>query len=75
MANYKDVNARCPYYRGESAKRHKIFCEGLGDAEEMVWKYREADEGQRIRQLEIFCWGCYTKCEVHRMIEQEKYSE
>ncbi len=64
---------RCPYFKYEDGRRHKIKCEGLGDARSMSWNYANEDEGQRIRQLEIFCQNDYQKCELYRMIQESKY--
>lgn len=69
--SWKDQNIRCPFYRGEDARKHKIICEGLGDARSMAWNFRS--ERQRIRQLEIFCQDCYANCEMYRMIRESKY--
>ena len=72
MANWKDVHAKCPFYLGESQKSHRIYCEGMGDAEKTIWEYRESDERQRIIQLEIFCQDCYTRCELYRALWEAK---
>lgn len=65
----------CPFFRSEDARKHKIVCEGLGDAHSISWNYQNGDERQRIRQLEVFCQDCYTNCELYRMIRESKYDD
>ena len=65
----------CPYFRSEDRQKHKIICEGLGDARSMSWNFDNRDERQRIRQMEIFCQNHYERCEVYRMIHSSKYEE
>ena len=62
----------CPFFREEDARKHKIICEGLGDARSMAWNFRNEDERQRIRQMEVFCQDCFAKCEVYRMIIESR---
>lgn len=64
---------RCPFFRDEDEIRHQIRCEGLGDAVSMCWNFRNEDERQRIRQMEVFCQDCYERCEMYRMIRESKY--
>ncbi len=73
MANsYRDSKILCPFFRWEDARKHKITCEGLGDAVSISWNFAAEDERQRIRQMEVFCQDCYTSCEVYRMIINSK---
>lgn len=71
--SWRTGKIRCPYFRHEDKNRHVIKCEGLGDAVSMSWNFTGEDERQRIRQMEVFCQGCFEKCEMYRMIEQSKY--
>ncbi len=73
MAGWKGKKIRCPFFREESSRDHKIKCEGLGDAKSISWNFSNEDERQRIRQLEIFCQDHYDKCELYRMIVESKY--
>ena len=70
--SWRERKILCPYFRSEDGRRHKITCEGLGDATSMSWNFRNEDEGQRIRQIEIFCQQHYASCEVYRMLEECK---
>ncbi len=69
--SWREEKIRCPFFRGEDAKRHKIICEGLGDAKSMSWTF--GNERQRILQMEVFCQNHYRFCELCRMIQQSKY--
>lgn len=66
---------RCPFYRADDSKTHRIICEGIGDAQSTALYYRAKDERQRIRQLEVFCQERYENCELYRMIRESKYDE
>lgn len=70
---WREGKVRCPFFRREDRQKHKIVCEGLGDAKSMSWNFANEDERQRIRQLEIFCQDRYENCEVYRMIHNSKY--
>lgn len=65
----------CPYFRHEDRQKHKIVCEGLGDAKSIAWNFSNEDERQRILQLEIFCQNRYQNCELYRAIQTSKYDD
>ena len=69
----REKKIRCPFFRREDRQRHKIVCEGVGDASSICWNFRNEDERQRIRQMEVFCQNCYWNCEVYRMIRESNY--
>lgn len=71
----REKKIRCPFFRKEDRQRHKIVCEGLGDAASISWNFDSRDERQRIRQMEIFCQDRYPNCEVYRMIRESKYDD
>lgn len=73
--DWREKNIRCPFFRREDRQQHKIVCEGLGDAVSISWNFRNEDERQRIRQMEVFCQDCYTRCEMYRMIRESKYED
>lgn len=72
---WRESQILCPYFRNEDRQKHKIVCEGLGDARSMSWNFDNRDERQRIRQMEIFCQNRYDCCEVYRMIHSSKYED
>ena len=61
----------CPFYKKDD--QHEIVCEGVGEAEATILRYRLKQE--RNKQIRLFCAGCYEKCEVHRMIMASKYED
>ena len=71
--DWRDAKILCPFFRREDRQRHKIICEGLGDAKSISWNFAVEDERQRIRQMEIFCQDCYQNCELYRVIRESKY--
>ena len=71
--SYRDGKIRCPFFRKEDGRRHKIICEGPGDAVSLSWNFATKDERQRIRQMEVFCQDCYRNCEVYQMLNESKY--
>lgn len=72
---WREKDILCPFFRREDGRRHKIICEGLGDAVSISWNFTDEDERQRIRQIEIFCQDCYRNCELYRMIRETKYDD
>lgn len=74
-AGWKEKNILCPFFRAEDGKRHRIICEGLGDASSISWNFANRDERQRVRQIEIFCQDRYQNCELYRMILESKYDD
>ena len=60
----------CPFYRSD--EKRKIVCEGVGEAEAIVLRFRYTQE--RDKQIRLFCAGCYERCEIFRMVS-EKYDD
>ncbi|MBR3585064.1 MAG: hypothetical protein IKO00_03475 [Oscillospiraceae bacterium] len=73
--SWRDGKILCPFFRGEDRQRHKIICEGPGDARSISWNFANEDERQRIRQLEVFCQDRYACCEIYRMLQESKYGD
>lgn len=73
--SWREKNIRCPFFQSEDGRRHKIICEGLGDARSISWNFANEDERQRIRQIEVFCQGRYENCELYRTIQESKYGD
>lgn len=71
--SYNAQNVLCPFYRWDSSKKKKIACEGLVNSSTVQLSYQEHDEFNK--QMEIFCFKNYKKCEIYRMIYALKYEE
>lgn len=66
-SNFGDWRKRCPYYRSESAKQHRIVCGGVGDAISTSLNFGSREKARQL-QMRVFCEGCFEKCEVYRML-------
>lgn len=66
---YSDWKKKCPYFKYESAKGHRIVCAGVGDAYSTELMFGDRERERKI-QLRVYCEGCYDKCEIYRMLEE-----
>ncbi len=60
---------RCPFYR-KSDRKKSVTCEGVTDTSRLILRFASRDE--LMRQMEVFCCGRYSYCEVYRAAA-EKY--
>jgi hypothetical protein len=70
--SYRQIEVRCPFYQSDDGKR-RIICEGIVDGSTIAVNYRRRADLQK--QISIFCACHYEKCEIHRMLMNEKYKE
>lgn len=64
--SYRQVDVKCPFYKYDDGKR-RIVCEGAFDeGDSLANVFRKG--GGYERQMEVFCCGDHTKCELYRMI-------
>lgn len=70
--SYRQVDVRCPFYKSDDG-RGRITCEGLIDQSSLTLSYRQ--RGDYEIQIGVFCSGCYDRCEVYRMLMENKYEE
>lgn len=70
MSSLWESQIGCPFYKND--EQHKIVCEGVGESESVILRFRFTQE--RNKQIRLFCAGDYEKCEVYRMI-MEKYQD
>ena len=67
------VESQCPFYRSDDGKRKRIACEGIVARSTLATTFfKRADYDT---QLSVFCCEHYKKCEIYRMIMENKYSE
>ena len=60
---------RCPFYQRDDRSR-SITCEGVTDTSRLILRFRNRPDF--LRQMEVFCCGRYSCCEVYRAAA-EKY--
>ncbi len=66
---FDETMIRCPFYHRDDRKRN-ITCEGVTDTSRLILRFRSRQEF--LKQLEVFCCGRYSNCEVYRAAA-EKY--
>ena len=67
---YKDVDVKCPYYKGQTA--NGISCEGLTD--DSIIKLWFNSHKLKCCHMDAYCQKRYNYCEIARMLEA-KYEE
>ena len=73
--SYRQVYVRCPFYKYDDGTR-RITCEGLVGGKEdsslaLIYKHKADYE----TQIAAFCCEHYEKCEVYRLLMENKYEE
>lgn len=71
--SWKRVHVRCPFYLRDDAKNRRISCEGVVDRSVISITYRRRDD--YLQQIDTYCCKHYKKCEVYRMLMDNKYKE
>lgn len=69
--SWNRVDVGCPFYHRDDCHR-AIVCEGIVPDTEARMKFGSTQE--RKRRMEIFCCGCYEKCEQYIAL-MSKYDE
>lgn len=64
--SYRQVYVKCPFYRYDDGKR-RIVCEGAFDEGDSLANIFRKNDGY-VRQMDIYCCGDFTKCEIYRMV-------
>lgn len=71
MGSYASVRVRCPFFQDDNGKTD-IVCEGLVEDSCLILRYKEREDWKL--QMQGFCCGRYTNCEIYRvLIEKEEY--
>lgn len=70
--SYRQVYVRCPFYLYDDGKR-RIICEGLIDDSSLALIYKRKADYET--QITVFCCEHYEKCEVYRLLMENKYKE
>ena len=70
--SYKQIEVQCPFYKYDDGKR-RITCEGLVDDSSLALIYQRKSDYET--QINVFCCEHYRKCEIFRMLMENKYDE
>lgn len=71
QSRWARAGVRCPFWRGDWDKA--VACEGPFDGSGVTLTFR--GDKKRKRHMEVFCFRNYEKCEVYRMIQENKYAD
>jgi len=69
--NWREREILCPFYRQLDPQLRRISCEGVTDRNTTAQLYK--DNLSFNSQLEAFCSGEFSRCEVYRMLLYYKY--
>ncbi len=69
--NWREREILCPFYRQLDPQLRRISCEGVTDRNTTAQLYK--DNLSFNNQLEAFCNGDFSRCEVYRMLLYYKY--
>ena len=69
--DWQDREVLCPFYRQMDKQLRRISCEGVTDRNTTAQLYK--DNASFQRQLDTFCGGDFTRCEIYRMLLYYKY--
>ena len=70
--SYRQIEVICEFYRYDDGKR-RITCEGLVDDSSTALIFHKKEDFER--QFTVFCCEHCSKCEIYRMLMENKYNE
>ena len=70
--SYMQLEVKCPFYKYDDG-RFRITCEGILDESSLAMIFHKKADFET--QMRVFCWEHYPKCEIHRMLMENKYPE
>lgn len=71
--SYRQIDVGCCFYKYDDGCR-RITCEGLaGDDSSIALIYHRKEDYER--HIDTFCCKHYTKCEIYRMLMENKYND
>ena len=65
--------SQCPFYKYDDSQAKRIVCEGVIDESWLALNYHRKKDYDT--QLSVFCCEYYKKCEIYRMLMENKYDE
>lgn len=70
--SYMQAYVGCPFYKYDDGRR-RITCEGIVDKSSLAQIFRTRTDFDN--QITVFCCQHYSKCEIYRMLMENKYAE
>lgn len=74
--SWRQADVRCCFWHRDNTTRNgkkEIHCEGLTDGNEIILRYDRSVDYQI--QMDVFCCDRPDRCEVFRMLMENKYEE
>ena len=66
-------DAQCPFFKSDVGPQRRIICEGIVDKSTLALSFTRKKDYET--QLIVFCCEHYKKCEIYRMLMENKYDE
>ena len=70
--SYRQVHVGCPFYKFDDG-RSRVNCEGIVENSTLALIFHKRADYEQ--QMELFCCQYYQKCEVYRMLMENKYED
>lgn len=70
--SYKQAYVKCPFFKYDDGKQ-RITCEGIIEGSSLAQIFHTKSDYET--QIDVFCCNHYQKCEIHRMLMENKYDE
>ena len=70
--SFKQVDIQCPFFRYDDGRR-RIICEGVIEETSLSMLFLRQEDYDI--QLRVFCCEHYKKCELYRMLMENKYED
>ena len=69
---YIKVDVGCPFFKYDDGQR-TVACEGVTDGSIILQRYSKKKDWEC--QVRTFCCEHWVKCEIYRMLMENKYEE
>ena len=66
-------DAKCPFFNSDVGKQKRIICEGIVDKSTLALTFSRKKD--YATQLGVFCCEHFKKCEIYRMLMENKYDD
>ncbi len=70
--SFRQADVQCPFYQYDDGRR-RITCEGIIDKGTLTLNFRTIKDYET--QIDNFCCVYYKKCEIYRMLMENKYDD